>query len=342
VPGGTFGHGHGGADRTQPRLVHLRVASSTLAGKAQTASEAGPARARARVHRVVTTFRWVRFVLTRDAEEFAHQVGPFIEARLECNVLDTVLLGVLDRPVAPEQSSRFAYGIGADGEVGFAALRTPPWQLLTSELSPDLAPDFMARWLEFDPEVPGVNGLPASAQGIAAAWAAQTGGTTRCWMREAMQALEHVVDPPRPAPGQLRPAREDERQQMIEWTAMFERESGIGSGDRAAEMVDSKMRQGGLLLWDAGEPVSFLAVTPPVAEVVRIGPVYTPPEHRRRGYAGTAVAAASRRALAAGAERCMLFTDLSNPTSNKIYAEVGYRRIADWEEHAFEPPTATT
>jgi hypothetical protein len=35
----------------------------------------------------------------------------------------------------------------------------------------------------------------------------------------------------------------------------------------------------------------------------------------------------------------MLFTDLANPTSNKIYAEVGYRRFGDWEEeHSFAPP----
>jgi len=33
----------------------------------------------------------------------------------------------------------------------------------------------------------------------------------------------------------------------------------------------------------------------------------------------------------------MLFTDLANPTSNKIYAEVGYRRTGDWEEIALEP-----
>ena len=31
----------------------------------------------------------------------------------------------------------------------------------------------------------------------------------------------------------------------------------------------------------------------------------------------------------------MLYTDLANPTANKIYAEVGYRRFGDWEEHAF-------
>jgi hypothetical protein len=32
----------------------------------------------------------------------------------------------------------------------------------------------------------------------------------------------------------------------------------------------------------------------------------------------------------------MLFTDLANPTSKKIYAEVGFRRYADWEEQSFE------
>jgi predicted GNAT family acetyltransferase len=79
--------------------------------------------------------------------------------------------------------------------------------------------------------------------------------------------------------------------------------------------------------------MAMLGVHPTVARVARIGPVFTPPEHRRRGFAGTAVAAASRRALRNGADGCMLFTDLANPTSNKIYAEVGYRRVAEWEEH---------
>jgi predicted GNAT family acetyltransferase len=81
--------------------------------------------------------------------------------------------------------------------------------------------------------------------------------------------------------------------------------------------------------------VSIVGVTRPVAGVVRIGPVYTPDALRGRGYASAAVAAVSRRALAGGASTCMLFTDLANSTSNKIYAEVGYRRLAGWEEHEF-------
>jgi predicted GNAT family acetyltransferase len=95
-----------------------------------------------------------------------------------------------------------------------------------------------------------------------------------------------------------------------------------------------------LFLWRAGgEPVSLVSLNPAVAGVVRIGPVYTPPEARRRGYASASVAAVSRQALVAGAHTCTLYTDLSNPTSNKIYADVGYRRIAECEERTFSPRT---
>lgn len=71
--------------------------------------------------------------------------------------------------------------------------------------------------------------------------------------------------------------------------------------------------------------------------MARVGPVYTPPAQRGRGYAGSAVAGLSRRVLARGARRCALFTDLANPTSNKIYAEVGYRPLCDWETITLAP-----
>ena len=79
----------------------------------------------------------------------------------------------------------------------------------------------------------------------------------------------------------------------------------------------------------------MVGLAPPVAGVVRVGPVYTPPEHRKRGYASSAVAAASEQALAEGATRCMLFTDVSNPTSNSIYRALGYVRCGDWREYEF-------
>ena len=67
----------------------------------------------------------------------------------------------------------------------------------------------------------------------------------------------------------------------------------------------------------------------PVHGMVRIGPVYTPPERRGRGYASAATAALSQRLLDAGAEEVLLYTDLANPVSNSIYQRIGYRPVED-------------
>jgi predicted GNAT family acetyltransferase len=66
-----------------------------------------------------------------------------------------------------------------------------------------------------------------------------------------------------------------------------------------------------------------------VIKMTRIGPVYTPPGFRGRGYASVLTAEASRRAREAGAEEVLLYTDLANPTSNSIYQRIGYRAVED-------------
>ncbi len=276
----------------------------------------------------------MRFVLTRDPREFDSRVGDFLKARIERNVLATVLLNILD---GRHPEALFVYAVDGEDEVRFAGLRTPPWFLLASEIDGEYAGELVRKWIAEDPELPGVDGVTVSARAIAAAWAEQTGGTTSCRMEEAMHWLEQVRDPPHLAAGELRPADRSERRLLVDWTRAFNYEAGVAAAEQAEPMVDARLDHGRLLVWEDQQPVSMVGVTPPVAGVVRVGPVYTPPDFRRRGYAGSAVAAASRSALGAGATRCMLFTDLTNPTSNKIYAEVGYQRSGGWEEHVFEP-----
>ena len=247
-------------------------------------------------------------------------------------MLRNVLEGVHD-----DAEPRFAYRCGDGGVTEVAALRTPPWGLLVSELAPAQAAPFLARWLQDDPDLPGVSALPQTARAIAAAWSAHTGRATSCRMREAMHALREVRDPPRPAPGRLRPPEPSEYVLLVDWMRAFADEARIAGAAAARRMVDVRLARDALLVWDDDGPVAMAGTAGwAVGGVMRIGPVYTPPERRRRGYAGAAVAAISRRALAGGARTCMLFTDLANATSNKIYAEVGYRRIAGWEEHSFD------
>jgi predicted GNAT family acetyltransferase len=280
----------------------------------------------------------VRFLLTRDVEEFAAHAEALLAARVEHNVLATILLRARHGQfVAPGRL--FAAGI-VDGAVAAAAMRIPPWPLLSTTLDPAAADALMRAWLPEDPQVAGVNAERDTAQAIGAAWMRATGGRAACTMREAMHLCSDVVDPPRPAAGALRLADAGERELLIEWERDFVAEAGIEGGGDPAAMVDGRLRRGAQHVWVDGDPVSTLGTSPAIAGVVRIGPVYTPPARRRRGYASSAVAAAARDAFADGASRCMLFTDLRNPTSNKIYAAVGFRRCGDWEQQSFTPAAA--
>jgi predicted GNAT family acetyltransferase len=66
-----------------------------------------------------------------------------------------------------------------------------------------------------------------------------------------------------------------------------------------------------------------------------VGPVYTPPEARRHGYASALVAHVSQDLLDGGRRFVFLYTDLANPTSNHIYQEIGYRPVADAYQYTF-------
>ncbi len=90
------------------------------------------------------------------------------------------------------------------------------------------------------------------------------------------------------------------------------------------------MRAGQLMLWEArGEPVSIAGATDVLAGVARIGPVYTTPQHRGRGYGGAVTAAIGELAGRRGARSVVLFTDLANPVSNSLYVKLGYQPVED-------------
>ena len=117
-------------------------------------------------------------------------------------------------------------------------------------------------------------------------------------------------------------------------------------GDEPADMavIADRMLAGGgraAYLWDDHGPVSLTAVGGRTPHGARVGPVYTPPERRGRGYASSLVAAVSQAQLDAGCRSLFLFTDLANPTSNHIYQAIGYepvRDVADWRFEPLSPP----
>ena len=175
-----------------------------------------------------------------------------------------------------------------------------------------------------------VNGARRWSEPFAETW--QTLGADAHVGRE-LRAFELVrVRPPRQPSGRSRPAAGADRDLLERWIAAFADDIGepVAAGD-AADAAERLLGLDDALLWEAdGEPVSLAAVVRRTPLSSTIAYVYTPPALRGRGYASAVVAALSQRELDRGAAWCSLFTDLANPTSNHIYAEIGYEPRADF------------
>jgi uncharacterized protein len=224
------------------------------------------------------------------------------------------------------------------GRVVAAALRTPPHNLILSQFDqPGWLAALAADVLASD-ALPGVIGPTDAARTLADAWSARTGRVAERTVQERIFRLDRLI-PPRPAPGRCREAEERDRAQLTAWLTAFAAEAlsepAPGGGAEAAERFLRRAGRVGYLWEDAGEAVAFAGAAGPTPHGIRIGPVYTPPDRRGRGYASNLVAEVSQRQLAAGRRFCFLFTDLANPTSNHIYQAIGYAPVVDVDQYRF-------
>lgn len=183
----------------------------------------------------------------------------------------------------------------------------------------------------------GVNGALAPARAMAAETARLAGGVVEVHERTRLWELRDLV--PHDAPGRLRVAAAGDVRLATQWWNRFGEYAAEMTGRPvgthfAEEITEDEMArrvEAGLVwLWEdeVGQVVHLTHHNAPAYGVVRVGPVITPREHRRRGYGSAAVAQVSERIVAAGHRAC-LFTDQDNPTSNKIYEVIGYRPVVD-------------
>ena len=103
----------------------------------------------------------------------------------------------------------------------------------------------------------------------------------------------------------------------------------------AVDAIAETDPDGAWLLWDDGGPVSLAAYGSPTPIGTRVGPMYTPPELRGRGYATSVVVELTEERLATGLAFCFRCADLANPTSTAIYVSIGYEPVADQNQWSF-------
>ena len=250
---------------------------------------------------------------------------------------NNLVLSLLAQRAARPEEGRYWTATDGGEVVGFAFRSPTRFRTVVSAPRPGavealvdvMAGDVMAGDV---PELSGVMAGAATAAAFAGQWAERR--RVPAWPVEG-QRLYRLVELHQPGgvPGGPRQAGAGDRDLLVGWAGHFMAEIG-GHPLPPEEVVDRHLATGGLWVWEAGEPVSVAAASPPVAGVSRIGYVYTPPGHRRQGYAAACVAAVSERVQAGGSE-CVLYTQLQNPTSNAVYRRLGYRPVVELVVYRF-------
>ncbi|MDQ2671563.1 MAG: GNAT family N-acetyltransferase [Actinomycetota bacterium] len=272
----------------------------------------------------------IEVTFSEDPEWVLTEAEVFLASEPVLHNLILVLLG--ERLAYPEPGR---YWLAKDGEtvvgvvfqspLDFAATLTP--------MGPEAAAGMVDAIVETDVALPGVIGEAATAARFAGQWTERHGSAA--FPVEGQRIYEMARVPERvEVGGRLRNASLHDRDLIVAWMRGFY--ADVGQEARGHEpVVERRLAAGQFWLWEDGEPVSMAANSNPVEGVLRVQAVYTPPDRRNRGYAGACVGNLSRRMRDEG-YRCILYTDLGNPTSNLVYRRIGYNAVAEALWYRFE------
>jgi RimJ/RimL family protein N-acetyltransferase len=282
------------------------------------------------------------WTLTPDVETWLGRAGDFLRERAAEN---TVPLTVAETLRAMGQDSiggggaLFGWWAEADGSVAGAFMNTPPYGVALSPMALAAAGDLAGVLIKAGRDIPSVFGRPESARAFAAQWSARTGCGTELRRSSRLFVLGTLVPPSPPPAGAARVASAADTGVLRDWLRAFHQEADASApASVEAGIMADRLRYGGFTLWETGgEPVSLAGTSRPAAGQVRIGPVYTPPRWRGRGFGGAVTAAVSQAALAAGTPTVVLYTDQSNPTSNALYQRLGFQPVSDQVLIGFGP-----
>jgi len=184
----------------------------------------------------------------------------------------------------------------------------------------------------------GVVGALAATEAFAERWRRLTARRHRLRVRLRQHALSTVNEVPA-APGVPRAATAADIEWLVEGQYAFMAEVGLPDPqERVREILPKRVLRGEFRIWEHDGRVAFAGFNDAAPDFARIAPVYTAPESRGRGYATSLVAMMSRELLARGKRSLFLTTDIANPTSNAIYARIGFRAENDDWHFDFIPP----
>jgi len=213
------------------------------------------------------------------------------------------------------------------GEPGQCAIKTPGRSIVLGELSEEQAHQLADETREL--EYPGVLGPDKTAN-----WFVDRATQLGIRFSEMVdQQIHALAEPPRypGAPGSARKAAASDAPLLADWIIAFHAEAVPHDPVPTREQLEQRADMGRHWIWQVdGEPVSMAGIARSLDHICSIAPVYTPPAHRGRGFAGSVTAAVVEHILAQGKDAACLFIDLANPFSLRCYTKIGFKHYCDF------------
>ncbi|QDQ06994.1 GNAT family N-acetyltransferase [Bacillus sp. BD59S] len=257
---------------------------------------------------------------------FKEEVTSFLEKNEQENNL---ILGVLQMVRQP-----IFMGIAKQGEeIAVVFLQTEEKKQIivaTSEISGVAIKELATELTKIYPDIPGLIGNKKVVQKLAEEIAVLENKKANVVMEQGIYELKQVKKKWN-GDGAFREINSDEIPLIEKWIYQFCKDVNLPTTKEEAKQTAQTLiinhRLFGLEV--DGKLVSVAAKTRPTKNNITVNFVYTHKEGRKKGYASNCVAALSQRMLDEGYNTTTLYTDLANPTSNKIYQEIGYEQIAE-------------
>ena len=270
------------------------------------------------------------------ASDFLDRASAWLETAEAENNLILGIAAYFKSYVGQVRVEPYFLTLEASGAIVGAALMTLPRRLLLTTM-PDPAVTTLADFMLAETvTVPGALGPKSETRLFANYWTSRTGRLCHARMSERIYTCETVA-PLKHAPGRLRVATTDDQTLLSQWCIQFCLDARIEDETVYFKArLPSKIADGSLFIWENDEALAMAGLERETARGIAISWVYTPAYVRRRGYATACVATLTQSILDGGKKFCCLYTDLANPTSNRIYQKIGYRPVCDVQDWIFE------
>lgn len=274
----------------------------------------------------------MEFKVYENAYDFEKKIELLL---LEKEDVFSLFFGVLQGIKAGNYENPFMATIEEEGKILALFQMTPPHPLnliFVDENRLEEIIDFsVENLITHKINFQSIISLKPWAYEFAKKWEIKMDVTHQLLMDQGIYRLNKVNETLEHSPGNWRYAEESDSPLIEKWFNLFERDAGlpISPMENVKKRVAMFLNNREVFLWeDAGKIVSMMKKSRPTKNGVTVSFVFTPKEERKKGYARTLVAEVSKELLK-DFSFCVLYTDLMNPTSNKIYIEIGYERIAD-------------